>query len=81
MWGQIRLLKKLIWIIFNTHSGSRTDDRTQMGVQTQLKCEHNVCFSSERVGFYEHTTKLREYTECPGQAETSHLLCAHPPRP
>lgn len=38
--------KKLIWIMFNTHSGSHTDDRTQMGAQTQLKCERSVFFSS-----------------------------------
>lgn len=81
MWGQIRLLKKLIWIIFNTHSGSRTDDRTQMGVQTQLKCGHSVCFSSGRVCFGEHTAMLGEDTAPPGQAQTTHLLCARPRPP
>lgn len=31
-----------------------------MGVQTQLKCEHSVCLSSERVALHVHTPILRE---------------------
>lgn len=74
MWGQIRLLRKLIWIVFNTHSGSHTDDRTHMGEQTQLKCEHAVCFSSWRAAFYQHTATLWACTE----NQNPHLLCARP---
>lgn len=69
--------KKLIWIIFSTHSGSHTDDRTQMGVQAQLKCEESVLFGSEGMAFYDNTTTLGENT-CSSQPESSHLLCAHP---